>query len=186
MAQHLDKYGNEHGQWMARARQPLFVSWECFSCLVVVNCADSTITLELLLRARWAFVSKALPPPSASLGTGALCCQAGMGHSPLDVVPYVRDGKDEEGKFEWCLILLILQHTWSFVLLFEQATICSGFISELLISQVPYSLTQAFFSWEKNFHKATKWHCCSVTVTLRESHRMVPTELQARLLLELL
>lgn len=30
----------------------------------------------------------------------ALGSQAGMGHSPLDVVPYVRDGKDEEGKFE--------------------------------------------------------------------------------------
>lgn len=66
-------------------------------------------------------------------------------------------------------------------LLYHNVTVCSGFSSE-----VPCSLTQAFFSWEDSFHEATKWHCCPVTVALRESGRMLSTELQARLLLELL
>lgn len=48
------------------------------------------------------------------------------------------------------------------------------------------SKTGYFFHEKNSFQEATKWHCCPVTAALRESYRMAPTELQARLLLELL
>ena len=84
-------------------------------------------------------------PGHVSFVLSALGTHTGMGHIPLEVMPYVRAGKDEEGKFEWCLILIMLQHAGIFVLLFKQVTVCSGFSSELLFSRVPCSLTQAFF-----------------------------------------
>lgn len=149
--------------------QLLVVPWEHFSCLIVVNHTNSTAMLKLFLKARWAVVSKAQPCLSDTedsyniiLMVSALGIHPRTEHIPLEGLPYMRAGKEEAGKCEWCLFLLILQHFWGGCTFPTKNCIFRTPQWAAQFTWINSLLTQTYFSWENSFHEATKWHCCSV------------------------
>lgn len=149
--------------------QLLVVPWGHFSCLIVVNHTNSTAMLKLFLKVRWAVVSKAQPCLSDTedsyniiVMVSALGIHPRTEHIPLKGLPYMRAGKEEAGKCEWCLFLLILQHFWGGCTFPTKNCIFRTPQWTAQFTWINSLLTQTYFSWENSFHEATKWHCCSV------------------------